>query len=211
MIVALDSASGDLSVAVAGDDGRLLADDGWTADRQGHQLLPRLLALLEREGRRLEELTAVAVGTGPGSFTGLRVGMSVAKGLAYGLRRPIVGVPSLRAWLVAVPDAAAAVARAGAAEAFVLTRADDEPLVVGADALRGRRPGIRLVAAHDVSEAFALVDARPPSGAAAAIARLAAARLAEHPAGDDLERLEPAYGRGPRGIGQVSGEAVRWL
>ena len=98
--------------------------DGWSAgQRQAHELLPRLLALLERTAAASATVTALAVGIGPGSFTGLRVGMSVAKGLAFALERPIVGVPSLAAWLASEPDAAAAVARAGARDAYLLRAA----------------------------------------------------------------------------------------
>ncbi len=123
MIVALEAASADQSVAVADDTGGLLAQSSWTAPRgQGGELLPRLLALLNDRHASLADISAVAVGIGPGSFTGLRVALSLAKGLAMGLDRPIVGVPSLEAWLVAVPDATAALARAGAAEVYALAR-----------------------------------------------------------------------------------------
>src|SRR5207245_5251314 len=85
---------------------------------------------IDRAERDLSQASAVAVGIGPGSFTGLRVGMSLAKGLAFGLQIPIVGIPSLAAWLAAEPDARAALARAGAHEAFVLVRGSPEPAVV---------------------------------------------------------------------------------
>ena len=111
MIVAIESASTDPSVAVTADDGEPLAVDGWSGGPgQGREIMPRLLAAVERAGRRLGETTAVAVGIGPGSFTGLRVGMSLAKGIAFGLEVPIVGIPSLVAWLAAEPDARAALA-----------------------------------------------------------------------------------------------------
>lgn len=210
MIVAIEAASTDLSLALAEPGGRLIADEGWTADqRRTHELLPRLLALLERSGRTIGETSAVAVGIGPGSFTGLRVAMSVAKGLAFGLQRPVVGIPSLAAWLEAVPDAQSALVRAGAREAYLLDRASASLSVVDPEAARAA--ATPAVAAGELAAAFELAGTRPPLAAAATIARLAAGRLADGPAGDDLDRLEPGYLRGPRGIGPVPEGAVRWL
>ena len=210
MIIAIEAAATDLSLALAWPDGRELARDGWTADqRRTHELLPRLLALIDRSGHALEETSALAVGIGPGSFTGLRVAMSIAKGLAFALERPIVAVPSLAAWLDAEPDARFALARAGASEAFLLDRASGELRVVGQEeAVDAGGPG---VVATELAEAFGMSATRPPFAAAATIARIAADRLAVEPAGDDLETLEPGYLRGPRGIGQEQEGAVRWL
>lgn len=200
MIIAIESASTDLSVALAEPDGSLVALDGWTAGRrQGSELLPRLLGLLEAHGRGLEATTAVAVGIGPGSFTGLRVGMSVAKGIAFGLRRPIVGLGSLEAWLAAEPEASAALARAGAREAYLLERGATTPLVVERDAIEA--PAAGLVVPTELAEAFELTGTVTPQRAAAALAAMAARQLVERPAGDDLRGLEPAYLRAPRGIG----------
>lgn len=58
-------------------------------------LLPSLRCLLNTLNVKKSDLALIAVALGPGSFTGLRVGLSVAKGLALGLNLPIVGVPSL--------------------------------------------------------------------------------------------------------------------
>lgn len=208
MIIAIDGASTDLSVAVAEPDGALVGDDAWSsAQRQSAELLPRLLALLARVERPLRDTTVVAVGSGPGSFTGLRVAMALAKGLAVGLRIPIVGVPSLHAWLDADPDATAAVARAGAREAYLLARGDGAPIVVDRDALP---TAAVVVAAEEVATAFALSDAHRPRGAAA-IARRAAARISADPAGDDVRTLEPIYLRAPRGVAAESGEPIKWL
>jgi tRNA A37 threonylcarbamoyladenosine modification protein TsaB len=132
--------------------------------------------------------------------------MSLAKGLAFGLERPIVGVPSLHAWLAADPGASAALTRAGAREAHVLAR-DDELRVVDRDDLVAVAGP--LLAPAELAEAFGLADARRPRGAAA-IARAAAARLERDPAGDDLAGLEPLYVRPPRGVSAKSGEGIRW-
>jgi hypothetical protein len=67
-----------------------------------------------------------------------------------------------------------------------------------------------VVAPSELRTAFDLPAARPPRSAAAAICRLAAARLAELPAGDDLARVEPAYLRLPRGVARSSAEVIRW-
>ncbi len=209
MIIALESASSDPSIALAGLDGATIAVEGWSTDgRQGSDLLPRLLGLLVREGRELGEATAVAIGIGPGSFTGLRVAMSLAKGLAMGLAIPVSGAPSLAAWLTAEPTAMAAVARAGSRDVFLLERSDPGPRIVPAAELGGILLGRPVVAPGELAAAFDLGDVIRPHRAAAAIAAVAAARLAADPAGDDLERLEPAYLRAPRGIAQVG--AAPW-
>ena len=200
MIIAIESASTDLSLALADPDGGVFALEGWSAGRrQGGELLPRLLALLEANGRRVGDAGAVAVGTGPGSFTGLRVGMSVAKGICAGLGIPIVGIPSLVAWLDAEPERPAALVRAGAREAYLLERGQDDPRLVERDAIGDR--GVPLVAPVELAEAFGLSGTLPPHRAAGALAARASARLAEDPGGDDLRRLEPIYLRAPRGIG----------
>lgn len=210
MIIALDGAATDLSLAIADAGGTPIGEDAWSSpQRQSSELLPRLLALLDRHGHSLADASAVAVGTGPGSFTGLRVAMALAKGLAVALRSPIVGVPSLVAWLESEPDAVAAVARAGAREAYVLLRGEDEPAIADRDLLVERLGERAVVAPHELAEAFGLATARPPR-AAATIASRAAQRLAATPDGDDLRRLEPRYLRAPRGIETDEPRAVRW-
>ena len=212
MILAIESASTDPSVAVAEADGEPLVVDGWSgAPGQGRELLPRLLAAVERAGRDIGDTTAMAVGIGPGSFTGLRVGMSLAKGIAFGLHVPILGIPSLAAWLAAEPDARAALARAGAHEAFVLVRGMSEPAIVHEDGLPDAIRSEPVAAPEELAAALALAEGRPPLRAAASVAALAAERLASNGTGDDLRSIEPAYLRMPRGIRALPAEAVKWL
>ncbi len=210
MIIAIEAASSDPSLALASRDGVAFAVDGWAGEgRQASELLPRLLVLLAHAERDLREATALAVGVGPGSFTGLRVSMSLAKGMALALRVPAVGIPSLEAWLEAEPRAAAAIARAGAQDAYLLTRGATQPEIIAASELPTLVGGSLLAAPSELALAFGLSGALPPHEAAAVVARHAAARLSVAPDGDDLARLEPWYFRAPRGV--TSTEVVsRW-
>jgi tRNA threonylcarbamoyladenosine biosynthesis protein TsaB len=211
VIVAIEAASTDLSLAIADPDGTHIVEDAWTSERrQSAELLPRLLALLDREGRELGQVTGVGVGSGPGSFTGMRVAMALAKGLSIALGRPLVAVPSLVAWLEADPDAEIAIARAGARDAYVQARGPEGPLIVDRDALAERLDGLTVVAPTELAEAFKLERARAPRGAAA-VARSAARRLAQDPAGDDPRTVEPIYLRAPRGVPIEAEGEVRWL
>lgn len=211
MIIAIESASSDPSLALSEADGAAFAHEGWSGEnRQGSELLPRLLALLASLGRDLEEATAVAVGIGPGSFTGLRVGMGLAKGIALARSVPIVGVPSLVAWLEAEPEASAAVGRAGAQDGFLLRRGDAEPRLVTRESLLADPPPPPWLAPAELAAAFGLAGTHSPLRAAVAVAMAAATRLRLDPIGDDLARLEPAYLRAPRGLAPSDGEVTRW-
>jgi tRNA threonylcarbamoyladenosine biosynthesis protein TsaB len=72
------------------------------------QLVPQIAALLEKHGYRKTDLAAFAVASGPGSFTGLRVGLAAIKALAEALQKPIAAISLLEAvaWTSTVPGAA---------------------------------------------------------------------------------------------------------
>lgn len=74
------------------------------ANAHGESILPLVEQALAVAGWNRRELDRIAVGIGPGSFTGLRVGIALAQGLSEGLEIPLVGVPSLRIMARAVPD-----------------------------------------------------------------------------------------------------------
>ena len=94
-LLSLDASSKAASCALA-EDGRLLgeyyADCGLT---HSQTLLPMVRQLLDTTGTKTEEITHVAVSKGPGSFTGLRIGLAAAKSLAAGLHVPLCGVSTL--------------------------------------------------------------------------------------------------------------------
>ena len=94
-ILALDSSGIVASVAVVEDD-TLLAEYTVNYKKTHSQtLLPMLDEIVKMTELELESVDAIAVAAGPGSFTGLRIGASTAKGLAQGLDIPIVAVPTL--------------------------------------------------------------------------------------------------------------------
>jgi len=95
MLVAIDTATNYASLALH-DGLRVRVEHTWESPRRHTvELLPRLVAALEQLGLGAEHLSGVAVTRGPGSFTGLRVGMAVAKGLALARGLPLVSVPTL--------------------------------------------------------------------------------------------------------------------
>jgi tRNA threonylcarbamoyladenosine biosynthesis protein TsaB len=211
VIVAIDAASSDLSLSLASPDGTVIGHEAWTSpQRQSAELLPRLLDLLASHERGVRDVSALAIGTGPGSFTGLRVSMALAKGLAHALGRPLYGFPSLAAWLDAEPDTLAAVARAGAREAYLLPRGGAGPVVVEREELAARLGGVRVVAPAELVATFGLDGAARPRGAVA-MAPVAAARLAVGDPGDELATLEPIYLRAPRGVAVEAEGRVTWL
>ena len=95
MQLAIDTSTGTAGLALV-KDGEVLAELTWRCG-QNHttQLLPNLEYLLNQNKVNLQSLTGIIVARGPGSFNGLRVGVSTAKGLAFSLGIPIVGVSSL--------------------------------------------------------------------------------------------------------------------
>ncbi len=96
-VLAIDAACSACSTAVL-RDGRILAADRIAADR-GHAeiLMPMVVRTLARAGLGFAEITALAVTVGPGSFTGIRIALAAARGLALALDRPVLGVTTLEA------------------------------------------------------------------------------------------------------------------
>jgi tRNA threonylcarbamoyladenosine biosynthesis protein TsaB len=97
LVLALDTTTRVASCALA-RDGRVLREQGGEAAQAQAERLPgELIALLELERVRLEEIDVYAVSTGPGSFTGLRVGIATMQGLAFATGKPLIGISTLDA------------------------------------------------------------------------------------------------------------------
>ena len=105
MILAIDTATRAVSLALH-DGKRIIAETMWRT--RGHhttELTPALELLMERAAIAMSDLAALAVPSGPGSYTGLRIGMSVAKGIALAqpVPLPLIGIPTLNILAAAQP------------------------------------------------------------------------------------------------------------
>jgi tRNA threonylcarbamoyl adenosine modification protein YeaZ len=228
LLLAIETATGEAVVALGRRGGGLIAYDRWPADHNhGERLLASIQKILAQGGSSLGDVGAIVVGIGPGSFTGLRVGLAVAKGLAFGLDIRIVGIETPVALAAALAgrndgqtDGSTVVLQpAGPSGRYVTVVARDQtgrhrltwpPAMIGADEELPIAAGARQLAVD-------LPDAQVDASAAGASARdalgetllrLGAARLrsGEH---EDLAELVPAYVTLPRGA--VSGTGgITW-
>ncbi len=97
LLLAIDTAAPRLQLALLRADGGIDVSIDDIAQGHAEYLFPRLAALLDRNRLAYKDLTRIAVTTGPGSFTGLRIGLAAARGLGLALGIPVVGVPTLLA------------------------------------------------------------------------------------------------------------------
>lgn len=215
-VLGIDTATWTATVGVS-RDGTVLAEVVARESRSHTVSLPGLVErVLADAGLRIEDVEGLAVSIGPGSFTGLRIGLALAKGIAFAGGVPLVGVPTLEA-LACVADAAPGTTVCAALDArkrevyaaLFAVEGDGTPrrltddLVLPPDELARRLPASCLLVG-DAGEVYADVLApratlRPfatyhPRGGV--IARLGARRLAEGEAANP-GTLEPVYVRPP--------------
>jgi tRNA threonylcarbamoyladenosine biosynthesis protein TsaB len=104
MILAVNTSTTQFSLALLRVTGEVLAEYLIApGEKNFKSFMPAVDSIFDACGRDIRELKAVAVARGPGSFTGLRVGLSMAKGVAQGLDIPIIGVSSLDAMANQMP------------------------------------------------------------------------------------------------------------
>ncbi|MBN1588118.1 MAG: tRNA (adenosine(37)-N6)-threonylcarbamoyltransferase complex dimerization subunit type 1 TsaB [Pirellulales bacterium] len=212
-ILAIETTENVGSVAVA-EDGDLLFQQGLDRRlRSAQSLAPALCEVLDRAGWEATDLGLVAVSVGPGSFTGLRVGVTTAKTLAYCAGADILGIDTLETIAAGVPAecrrvAVALDAQRGQVAAAVFSRRDDGwfdwevPMrLVDVDAWLAELPEEIAVAgpvlrklADSLPKQVKVLPSEVWAPTAASVARLAARDFA---AGrrDDLWKLVPRYSR----------------
>lgn len=107
IFLALDTSTEACSVALS-YHGQLLALDEVCPQQHSKRILPMVQQVLAEAGVSLNQLNGIVFGRGPGSFTGVRIGVSVAQGLAFGVDVPVYGVSTLAAMAQAATKLTAA-------------------------------------------------------------------------------------------------------
>jgi tRNA threonylcarbamoyl adenosine modification protein YeaZ len=231
-LLAIDTGTSKIVVGAGRLDGSSIGVLDWPAGyRHGELLLAGIEQLLAETGLLRGDIAGIVVGTGPGAFTGLRVGLATAKTMAHALRLPIVGVSTGEALLHAARSIADQVGEphAGSREAGYREAGDpvlllpagprDRVLVRRAEAPRllpaGSDPDDwdeRALVAVDLEGRAPAPAVRRGEGArdglGAALLEIGAERLRADEA-DDVVRLVPEYVTLPRGIRAATGE-IAW-
>jgi tRNA threonylcarbamoyladenosine biosynthesis protein TsaB len=219
-ILLIETATRHAVVGLAEPDGRLAGVAEWDSPhRHGEQLLPQLDRLLTEQGTAAADLIAVAVGIGPGSFTGLRIGLATAKVIAYTVVCPIVGLSTtgLLARAVAGDSSVAVVLPAGTADRYVCRYRGPDELLAAQLLPAAQVPSAiergDLVLAVDLADdelgtAAAELGRRAQAGLAGAMADAAAQAIGAGRS-DDLAGLVPSYVALPRGVASAQAE-VAW-
>lgn len=103
MILAVNTSAPQFSLSLLSLDGTVVAEH-LMSQRKGHfgDLMPSLEFLLRSIEEDIRQVRSIGVAVGPGSFTGLRIGLSLVKGLSHALGIPVVGVPTLEAMALQV-------------------------------------------------------------------------------------------------------------
>ncbi len=94
-LLSIDTSSKTLSLAISKGEVILAYKNTAIKKNLADVLMPNILSLLKKAGMTLKKLDGFVVGLGPGSFTGLRVGVATIKGLAFATEKPVVGISSL--------------------------------------------------------------------------------------------------------------------
>jgi tRNA threonylcarbamoyl adenosine modification protein YeaZ len=204
------------SIVVLGRDEPRAVDHRDVRHRHGSHVLEQIDEVLIKAGASLDDVSALVVGTGPGSFTGLRVGLATIKTLAYICGLPVVGVMSSDALRQAAAATGAgsdvAVVLPAGARDHYLARAGMDAVLIAPGDLRDA-VGDLAVLTIDLESAPLGADAETLGRAALdglpeALLSLGRARLAAGE-GDDVGQLVPAYVALPRGV-SLAPEELGW-
>jgi len=105
LILNIETATKNCSVSIS-RDGELISLKELNEGKFSHaeKLHSFIIELFQESGFKMHDLDAIAISKGPGSYTGLRIGVSAAKGLCYALEKPLISVPTLQIMALQVPS-----------------------------------------------------------------------------------------------------------
>jgi tRNA threonylcarbamoyladenosine biosynthesis protein TsaB len=220
LLLVIDTATRTPVVAITDGGGNVISQASWVSrHRHGEELLQRIDAVLAEAASKRSDIGGVIVGTGPGSFTGLRIGLATAKVIAYALGVPLVGVSTTRA--VALASGATEIAvtlPAGAVDRYVhrlrieadeVTEVEPPQLIAGKLDFDAAVRGATVVAIDiEAADGPAEPGATAMAGLAQALSRIGARELAQGRSVDP-QTLVPAYVALPRGIAKAAAE-MEW-
>ena len=220
MILAIDTATRWLGMALH-DGTAVLAEAGWRClNNHTIELTPSLQGMMQRANVSAADLSGIAVAIGPGSYTGLRVGLAMAKGLALANQTPLFGISTLDIVAAAFgpfPGQLLVVAEAGRTRICVATyewengrgwQNDETPTIESWETLLPRLEGrvtfageITVQATKQIRAADRTFQIAPPATAVRRAGYLAELGWRRLRAGeiDDAQTLAPIYLRDPAG------------
>ena len=178
----IDTTCANLTVAVA-DEKKVYAEHQQTMARgQAEQLIGTLQNVLDEAGKKLKDIQAIIVNVGPGSFTGVRIGLATARALGLALQIPVWGVTAFETYAYGVKEPTAVVLESLRDEVFVQTfdakgQATDEPHVCAVEDVPAMT--LRGSAAERVAEVNHARISSPDCSLAQAMAHIAFARQKE--------------------------------
>ncbi len=197
LILAFDTSAAHCAAALVLGDRLLAARHEDMAKGQAERLFPLLEEMLAEGGAGWRDLSALAVGTGPGNFTGVRIAVASARGLALSLGIPAHGVTTFEALAHGAPQPVltAIDARQGRVYLQRFAPRAEAPLLVPLDAVPDlSAPGLTVIGdfADQIAARLSAVAAAPAQPLAVAMARVAATRTIPAPARPAPLYLRPA-------------------
>ncbi len=189
LILAFDTSAAHCAAALLRGDQILVQSQEEMAKGQAERLMPLLEETLSAADATWADLDALAVGIGPGNFTGIRISVSAARGLALGLDVPAIGVSALEA--LAAGQAGPTVASLDARRDHLYVQGASAPQFCTLDSLPALPQGATCIGhlAADLAQRCCGTPAEPRYSVAEAIARIAATRLDQ----PDLPAPAPLY------------------
>ena len=192
VLLAIDTSGAILSVALLTEDGAVYAKQQQMERGQGEALIPLIQKLSVEAGQNVKNIRAIAVAVGPGSFTGVRIGLSCAKAFGLALNVPVWGVSNLEAQAYGIKNDLVVVLDSKRGDYFVQRfkkgKPTDKPHIESVEDLKKKQPftaiGDGAQSLKDVCDCKIIKQQEP---IAVAVAKIALARR------DNPLPAEPLY------------------